>query len=102
MGPVSLSNGFSSGDEEFSGYSFSGEAFTIFKNFFGSENPWSQQLAPQSSLMKEIVNLGAAAKAKDVDVTVECSLFEFYNGALKEVAFERTVVYENNEGYHVD
>ncbi len=52
--------------------------------------------------MKEIVKLGAQAKAQDVEVTVECSLFEFYNGALKDVSYERSVVYENNDGSHVD
>lgn len=41
MGPVSLTNGFAHGEEEFGGYTYSGNAFTIFKNFFGSENPWS-------------------------------------------------------------
>jgi DnaJ-class molecular chaperone len=40
-GPLSLSNGFTEEGEEFAGYSFSGNAFTIFKDFFGSENPWS-------------------------------------------------------------
>jgi DnaJ-class molecular chaperone len=58
-GPESLSNGFTEEGEEFVGYAFSGNAFTIFKDFFGSENPWSQQLAPQSQLMNEIVKLGA-------------------------------------------
>jgi hypothetical protein len=37
--------------------------------------------------MNEIVKLGAQAKAEDVEVTVECSLYEFYNGALKDVPF---------------
>lgn len=41
-GYYSLSNGFTDGGEEFIGYAFSGNAFVIFKNFFGSENPWSQ------------------------------------------------------------
>ena len=36
-----------------------------------------------------------------MEVFVECSLYEFYNGAVKEVAFERTIVYENNEGSYV-
>jgi DnaJ family protein B protein 4 len=50
--------------------------------------------------MNEIVKIGAQAKAKDVEVTVECSLFEFYNGTIKEVSFERSVVNENNDGSH--
>ena len=41
MGPVSLTDGFAHGEEEFGGYAYSGNAFSIFKNFFGSENPWS-------------------------------------------------------------
>ena len=58
-------------------------------------------MAPQSQLTDEIVKLGVEAKAKDVEVTVECSLFEFYNGAIKDVAFQRSVVYENNDGSHI-
>jgi DnaJ family protein B protein 13 len=88
-GHLSLSNGFTADGEEFIGYAFSGNAFKIFKNFFGSDNPWSQQLAPQSQLMDEVVKLGVEAKAQDVEVTVECSLFEFYNGAIKDVAYQR-------------
>jgi len=55
-------------------------------------------MEPKSLLMTEIEKLAQEAKAEDVKVTVECSLFEFYNGAVKEVTFERSVVYENNEG----
>jgi len=55
-------------------------------------------MEPKSLLMAEIEKLAQEAKAEDVKVTVECSLFEFYNGAVKEVTFERSVVYENNEG----
>jgi len=33
-----------------------------------------------------------------VEVTLQCSLFEFYNGALKEVSYERAYIYSNEEG----
>jgi hypothetical protein len=29
---------------------------------------------------------------------VQCSLFEFYNGAFKEVSFERAYIHSNEEG----
>ncbi len=97
MGSDSLRNGFKSDTQEFGGHSFTGNAFTIFKDFFGSENPWSQQLAPRSVLLDEIAKIGLKNKAQDVKVTVQCSLFEFYNGAIKEVTYGQQVAYENGE-----
>jgi DnaJ-class molecular chaperone len=47
-GHTGLSNGFTEDGEEFAGYIYLGDAFEIFKRFFGSENPWSTQLAPKS------------------------------------------------------
>ena len=52
--------------------------------------------------MEEIQRLGEEEKASDVEVTVECSLHEFYNGAVKEVTFERSIVYENNEDSYME
>jgi len=37
------------------------------------------------------------ARAKDIEVTVECSLYEFYNGALKEVTYQQTICYEGSD-----
>jgi hypothetical protein len=38
-------------------------------------------------LLDEIAKIGLKNKAQDVEVTVQCSLFEFYNGAIKEVTY---------------
>ena len=46
--------------------------------------------------MDQVTTLGTEAKPQDVEVFVECSLFEFYNGALKEVTFERSVAFEDS------
>jgi len=40
-------------------------------------------------LAKEIKYLALKNKADDVKVTVNCTLYEFYNGALKQVDYER-------------
>jgi len=40
-------------------------------------------------MAKEIHQLEEKARAEDVKVTVNCTLYEFYNGALKKVDYER-------------
>lgn len=36
FGSEGLRNGFKSNDEEFAGYTYTGNAFTIFRDFFGA------------------------------------------------------------------
>jgi DnaJ-class molecular chaperone len=55
-------------------------------------------MAASNSAMTEAVKLQTNFKAPDVEVTVQCSLFEFYNGAFKEVSFERAYIHSNEEG----
>lgn len=64
-----------------------GNPFKIFFDFFGSENPWFDQLEQINPMDAEIAALSQKARADDVEVAVDCSLFEFYNGALKEVHY---------------
>lgn len=37
------------------------------------------------------------ARAADIEVTVECTLFEFYNGALKEITYNQVQSYEGSD-----
>lgn len=78
------------------GYVWTGNPFRIFKEFFGSENPWFDQIVQESPMAAEIAEVEQQARAKDIHVIVECSLFEFFNGALKEVFYIETETYEGS------
>ena len=82
-GMESLKNG----TETRPGYTFMGNPFKIFCDFFGSENPWFDQIEQANPMTAVIAEVERNARAADVEVTVECSLYEFYNGALKEVFY---------------
>lgn len=81
----SLNNGVVAGANQRAGFTFLGNPFKIFFDFFGSENPWFDQIEQVNPMDAEIAAAAQKARAADVEVAVECSLFEFYNGALKEV-----------------
>lgn len=82
-----MRQGVEQGENQRAGYTFMGNPFKIFFDFFGSENPWFDQLEQINSMDAEIASLSQKARAEDVEVAVDCSLFEFYNGALKEVHY---------------
>lgn len=65
-----------------------GDPFRIFFEFFGSANPWYEQIEQTNPMDDEIESLQTNARAQDVEVTVDCSLYEFYNGAMKEVKYK--------------
>ena len=98
FGADGLENGVQTENEDFGGYAFSGHSLKIFKDFFGTSNPWANQGVPQLQDVVEARRQQTSARAKDVEVTLQCSLFEFYNGAFKEVSYERTYIYSNEEG----
>lgn len=74
-----------------------GNPFRIFSDFFGSENPWFDQIEQKNSMDAVIAEAESKAKADDIEVTVECSLYEFYNGALKEVFYNQVQLYEGSD-----
>lgn len=85
------------GTDKQAGYTFMGNPFKIFFDFFGSENPWFDQLEQVSPMTAIIAEAEKSARAADVEVTVDCSLFEFYNGALKEVLYMQTEAFDGSE-----
>lgn len=48
FGADGLENGVQTDNEDFAGYVFSGHAMKIFKEFFGTSNPWATQSATDS------------------------------------------------------
>lgn len=78
-------------------YTWVGTHFKIFQKFFGNENPWFDQLEQVSPIDAEIAAKEKIARAADVEVTVDCTLYEFYNGALKEVFYTVKEVFDHGE-----
>jgi len=79
------------------GYTFMGNPFKIFCEFFGSENPWFDQIEQANPMQGAIEKLEKDARAPDVCVTVQCSLYEFANGALKEVPYTKVKVHAGSD-----
>lgn len=44
-----------------------------------------------------IAQLEKTARAEDIEVIVECSLFEFFNGALKEIFYTKQEVFAGSD-----
>ena len=64
-----------------SGYQFQGDAFEIFEQFFGSKNPYVQAQGEKAGpLTIYLDGQEYIEAAEDITVTLECSLYEFYNG----------------------
>lgn len=79
------------------GYTFMGNPFRIFCDFFGSENPWFDQLEQANAMTSVIAAAEKQARAADILVTVDCSLYEFYNGALKEVFYNQVECFDGSD-----
>jgi DnaJ-class molecular chaperone len=83
-----LSNIGSKKDGRFQeGYSFNGDSFAIYQKFFGISSPLVNNFdkhQPPSQAVEDDENA-----PKDLDVRLKCSLYEFYNGSLKECKYKR-------------
>ena len=85
-------NGIEKGPEKFSGYISNGNPYKVFESFFGANNPFVEEPLPNQGELTELEQLAKQSKAEDIVVTLECELFEFYNGAIKEVNYARTMI----------
>jgi DnaJ-class molecular chaperone len=81
-------------------YRFSGDAFEIFENFFGTANPHNIALDNEgkqiqlfekieNDIHKDAVTQRDLTHAADLCIECECTLEEFYFGSTKTVKFER-------------
>jgi len=70
------------------GYNFNGDSFAIFKKFFGTENPFTDnfQGIDPSTLANDSSDKNAP---KDIEVCLACTIHEFYNGSLKTFTYMR-------------
>lgn len=65
------------------GYTFEGNVFQIFEQFFGNANPFNNKLETVTEQYKD------PDAPLDVVVELSCSIYEFYNGSLKTFTFFR-------------
>ena len=70
------------------GYAYQGNSFEIFKNFFGTQNPYTDNFRGVDP--STLVNDPNDEKApKDIEKCVPCTIYEFYNGSLKTLEYTR-------------
>jgi DnaJ-class molecular chaperone len=65
------------------GYTFQGNCFQIFEQFFGNANPLTDMGDTFTEQYKD------PEAPEDVVVELSCSIYEFYNGSLKSFTFVR-------------
>lgn len=82
------------------GYRYAGNSYEIFEKFFGSTNPFTDKLEDDGrdqfgSMFGDAFggqNQPMTPAPQDIVVTLPCTLFEFYNGCLKRIEFDRDLL----------
>lgn len=97
-GEYGLKNGVTNNQgKKIGGYIFMGNAEEIFEKFFGSKEPLKTDFDIEGADMygsllgdaQGAKNKPRALAPKDVEISLTCSLFEFYNGSIKSVSYTR-------------
>jgi DnaJ-class molecular chaperone len=79
------------------GYRYGGNSFEIYEKVFGTMNPFAERLEDDGKDQfgsMFATSFGATndihlPPPKDIVITLECTLIEFYNGCMKKVTYER-------------
>ena len=66
-------------------YSFSGNSLDIFQGFFGNANPFTDKVQAQKSKDGK----PDPDAPKDIEIVLGCTIYEFYNGSIKQIKFSR-------------
>ena len=72
------------------GYRFSGNIDEIFEKFFGTSNPFTITTDAKGKQITSVLEVHESQKGTDLEVTVPCTLEEFFFGCQKEIQFDRT------------
>ena len=89
-GEYSLKNGIMKGPDKFAGYYNTGNCHQTFEKFFGSQSPFiADPRRTEKDGLTELERIAKETRADDIVVTLQCELYEFYNGAIKEVNYTR-------------
>ena len=97
-GEYSLKNGVPKGQDKFFGYVNMGNHYKIFEKFFGTTNPFIEQSQVAAAQQAQLEAINTKNREEDIVVTLECELYEFYNGAVKEVNYARKQMLSQTTG----
>ena len=68
-------------------YTFSGNALEIFQGFFGNANPFTDKV---DTGKKQVAKKDDEDdQPKDIEIVLGCTIYEFYNGSIKQIKFAR-------------
>ena len=104
-GEYGLKNGVTNNEgKKIGGYIFMGNAEEIFEKYFGSKEPLRTYFDIEGADMygsllgdaQGAKNKPRALAPKDVEISLACSMFEFYNGSIKSVSYTRDQILSNN------
>ena len=77
------------------GYIYSGNGHEIFEKFMGPDNPFTLKDEYEKGFFDEVKeenkNLNED-KVKNIDVNLECTLEELYNGCVKKINYKKRVI----------
>lgn len=80
------------------GYTYTGDAESIFRGVFGTARPFFSDFNPHTATLKaaaqssESLEFEEKAAPPDLVVEVSCTLEELYHGCTKQVSFQRRVL----------
>ena len=69
-------------------YCFQGNSLEIFAQFFGNSNPYTDNVKTEEQIAKPPAEEDLEAP-QDIVMTLGCTIYEFYNGSIKQVQFTR-------------
>ena len=68
----------------------------IFEKFFGDKNPFTFPIDEVIDPIERYLDGTPYVEApENITVTVDCTLYEFYNGCLKKIEYDRVYLLED-------
>ena len=76
------------------GYIYSGNGHEIFEKFMGTANPFTLKGESEKGFFDELIceNKKNEEGVQPIDVDLECTLEELYNGCVKHIKYKRRVI----------
>ena len=77
------------------GYIYSGNGHEIFEKFMGTDNPFTLKDEYEKGFFDEAKEENAKInedKVQNIDVNLECTLEELYNGCVKKINYKKRVI----------
>lgn len=87
-GTAGLTNGIKEGEDAYEPSPTQGTPYKVFERFFGTTNPFVCEWHEEDRKPTLLQEIDAENRKADIVITVLCTLFEFYCGALKEVSYQ--------------